>query len=154
MLTSYTFIYIYIFNISRLCADNPWNVLLHAPCILMGCPHRSHLWRISSPTKTGGWPQTQHILKSCTYSGWFGWWQEWQNVTFADCNTCKCSTRGFRNSKCWSPLTWIVQVYSESSSSLTVQLHSLSRLLMLLLISRLSIFSVVCVRDQGQGHTA
>lgn len=56
--------------------------------------------------------------------------------------------------KCWSPLTWIVQVYSESSSSLTVQLHSLSRLLMLLLISRLSIFSIVCVRDQGQGRTA
>lgn len=35
--------------------------------------------------------------------------------------------------------TWIVQVYSESSSSLTVQLHSRSRLLTLLLISRLSI---------------
>lgn len=35
--------------------------------------------------------------------------------------------------------TWIVQVYSESSSSLTVQSHSRSRLLTLLLISRLSI---------------
>lgn len=50
----------------------------------------------------------------------------------------------------WPPLTWMVQVYSESSSSLTVQLHSLSRLLMLLLISRLSIVSVVCVRDRGE----
>ena len=50
-------------------------------------------------------------------------------------------------------LTCIVQVYSESSSSLTVQLHSLSRLLMLLLISRLSIFSVVCVRDRSGAHT-
>lgn len=59
-----------------------------------------------------------------------------------------------RNRKCWSPLTWIVQVYSESSSSLTVQLHSLSRLLMLLLISRLSIFSIVCERDHREVHTA
>ena len=49
-------------------------------------------------------------------------------------------------------LTCIVQVYSESSSSLTVQLHSLSRLLMLLLISRLSIFSVVCVRERSGAH--
>lgn len=64
------------------------------------------------------------------------------------------SQGGFGNRKCWSPLTWMVQVYSESSSSLTVQLHSLSRLLMLLLMSRLSIFSIVCVRDQGEGHTA
>lgn len=52
------------------------------------------------------------------------------------------------------PLTWIVQVYSESSSSLTVQLHSLSRLLTLLLISRLSIFSIVCKRDQREARAA
>lgn len=64
------------------------------------------------------------------------------------------SQGGFGNRKCWPPLTWMVQVYSESSSSLTVQLHSLSRLLMLLLMSRLSIFSIVCVRDQGEGHAA
>lgn len=43
-----------------------------------------------------------------------------------------------------------MQVYSESSSSLTVQLHSLSRLRMLLLISRLSIFAIVCARDRGE----
>lgn len=41
-------------------------------------------------------------------------------------------------------LTWIVQVYSESSSSLTVQLYSRSRFLMLPLMKRLSIF-LLCV---------
>lgn len=55
-------------------------------------------------------------------------------------------------SKHRSPLTWIVQVYSESSSSLTVQLHSRSRLLTLLLISRLSIFpdAPVCGPRRGE----
>ena len=58
------------------------------------------------------------------------------------------TTRWTDKRKHRSPLTWIVQVYSESSSSLTVQLHSRSRLLTLLLIRRLSIFPMrlcVCV---------
>lgn len=38
-------------------------------------------------------------------------------------------------------LTWMVHVYSVSSSSLTVQLYSRSRFLMLPLINRLNIFS-------------
>lgn len=52
-------------------------------------------------------------------------------------------------------LTWIVQVYSESSSSLTVQLYSRSRFLMLPLMKRLSIFLLcVCVWDHKKLHTA
>lgn len=39
-------------------------------------------------------------------------------------------------------LTWMVHVYSVSSSSLTVQLYSRSRFLMLPLMNRLNIFSV------------
>lgn len=45
-------------------------------------------------------------------------------------------------------------MYSESSSSLTVQLHSRSRLLTLLLIRRLSIFSMRLCVDHGEEREA
>lgn len=49
-------------------------------------------------------------------------------------------TRGSRGGAAGAALTWMVQVYSLSSSSRTVQLYSRSRLLLLPLINLLSIF--------------